>query len=259
MTTAGDIIYGDTSGVPTRLGKGTSGYVLTQGATYPSWAASPSAAALYANGAEGTIYYADGAGDAAELVVGTAGQVLTAQSGGSIAWNTPASGLSCISCTMANMSNSVAETTVADWTIPANTINDGDGFIFTLGFKIVQTTGGSASLLTKFGVNSTNYTVNAILGYSTGTNVRGFLSLYGLRSGNNLIVADGSSTPSSVWPWNGRLATGLSTSNSYKGNEFTSVTFSSDVHVKILITASTASTSFTWTSLSAGAYKWTVA
>lgn len=39
MTTAGDIIYGGTSGTPTRLGAGTSTYVLTSNGagTAPSW------------------------------------------------------------------------------------------------------------------------------------------------------------------------------------------------------------------------------
>jgi hypothetical protein len=38
MTTAGDVVYGGTSGTPTRLAKGTEGQVLTQGATNPEWA-----------------------------------------------------------------------------------------------------------------------------------------------------------------------------------------------------------------------------
>jgi hypothetical protein len=37
MTTAGDIIYGGTSGTPTRLGIGTTGYFLQAGASAPSW------------------------------------------------------------------------------------------------------------------------------------------------------------------------------------------------------------------------------
>lgn len=43
MTTAGDIIYGGTSGVATRLAKGTAAQVLTMntGATAPEWAAVP--------------------------------------------------------------------------------------------------------------------------------------------------------------------------------------------------------------------------
>lgn len=39
MTTAGDLIYGGASGAPTRLAAGTEGYVLTMGATDPTWAA----------------------------------------------------------------------------------------------------------------------------------------------------------------------------------------------------------------------------
>lgn len=37
MTTQGDIIYGGSSGTPTRLAKGTSGQVLTMGSIYPQW------------------------------------------------------------------------------------------------------------------------------------------------------------------------------------------------------------------------------
>jgi len=40
MTTAGDIIYGGTSGAPTRLAKGTDGYVLTLASGVPTWAVS---------------------------------------------------------------------------------------------------------------------------------------------------------------------------------------------------------------------------
>ena len=39
MTTAGDIIYGGTSGTGTRLGVGTNGQVLTLASGLPSWAA----------------------------------------------------------------------------------------------------------------------------------------------------------------------------------------------------------------------------
>jgi hypothetical protein len=37
MTTAGDIIYGGASGTPTRLGIGTSGFILQAGASAPTW------------------------------------------------------------------------------------------------------------------------------------------------------------------------------------------------------------------------------
>jgi hypothetical protein len=51
MTTAGDVIYGGTSGTPTRLAGGTSGYVLTSnGATSaPSWQA-------WSGGSSGVLY-----------------------------------------------------------------------------------------------------------------------------------------------------------------------------------------------------------
>jgi len=46
MTTAGDVIYGGASGVPTRLAVGTNGYVLTLAAGVPTWAASVAAGKL---------------------------------------------------------------------------------------------------------------------------------------------------------------------------------------------------------------------
>ena len=46
MTTAGDIIYGGTSGAPTRLAKGTDGKVLTLVSGIPSWEDAGTANAL---------------------------------------------------------------------------------------------------------------------------------------------------------------------------------------------------------------------
>ena len=52
MTTAGDIIYGGTDGLPTRLAKGTEDHVLTMGTTNPTWAAASGASGLAVNGWE---------------------------------------------------------------------------------------------------------------------------------------------------------------------------------------------------------------
>ena len=67
MTTQGDVIYGGSSGTPTRLGIGTAGQVLVtnSGATAPEWADAPSTAPLAGLAvnrpsgtvAEGTMYY----------------------------------------------------------------------------------------------------------------------------------------------------------------------------------------------------------
>lgn len=48
MTTAGDIIYGGTSGAPTRLAKGTDGQVLTLASGVPAWAAESRGSSPYA-------------------------------------------------------------------------------------------------------------------------------------------------------------------------------------------------------------------
>ena len=45
LTTTGDVIYASAASTPARLGIGTSGYVLTAGATIPSWAAPAAPAA----------------------------------------------------------------------------------------------------------------------------------------------------------------------------------------------------------------------
>lgn len=51
MTAAGDMIYGGTSGTPTRLAKGTDGQVLTLASGAPAWGAAPSS-----GGSDGSTY-----------------------------------------------------------------------------------------------------------------------------------------------------------------------------------------------------------
>ena len=46
LTTTGDVIYASAASTPARLGIGTSGFVLTAGATIPSWA-TPAAPAAH--------------------------------------------------------------------------------------------------------------------------------------------------------------------------------------------------------------------
>lgn len=56
MTTAGDLIYGGVSGLPTRLAATTDGFVLTLTAGNPVWAASSGGSALYALNPQGGSY-----------------------------------------------------------------------------------------------------------------------------------------------------------------------------------------------------------
>jgi hypothetical protein len=81
MTTAGDTIYGGTSGVPTRLAKGTGlqYYRMNSGATAPEWAD----LAAFANPmtTQGDTIYGGASGAATRLAKGTAGQIYKMNSG----------------------------------------------------------------------------------------------------------------------------------------------------------------------------------
>lgn len=90
MTTAGDLIYGGTSGAGTRLPIGTTGQVLTAyGATYPAWATPSGLTNPMTSG--GDLIYGGAAGAPTRLANGSLGYVLT--SAGSTAaptWSRPA-------------------------------------------------------------------------------------------------------------------------------------------------------------------------
>ena len=75
MTTAGDIIYGGASGVPTRLAAGTSAQVLTGGSP-PVWQAVNGTQIRMGSDAQGDVYYYNGT-NVVRLGAGTAGQRLT--------------------------------------------------------------------------------------------------------------------------------------------------------------------------------------
>ena len=96
MTSAGDIIYGATSGTPTRLSAGTNGYALILSGGLPTWL--PVSAAAGTSGmanpftASGDMVYATGTSTATRLAIGTASQVLTI-SGGVPVWSTLATGM----------------------------------------------------------------------------------------------------------------------------------------------------------------------
>jgi hypothetical protein len=90
MSAAGDIIYGGTSGAGTALAIGTAGQVLTvnSGATAPQYVnqstlsvGSATTATNLAGGLAGSVPYNTGAGATTFLSIGTAGQVLTVNSG----------------------------------------------------------------------------------------------------------------------------------------------------------------------------------
>lgn len=90
MTTAGDIIVGDTGGTPARLAKGSDGQVLTVDPTTHLlvWA-TPSAGFTNPMTTKGDLIVGDTGGSAIRKAVGSNGQVLTADSAstGGVKWD----------------------------------------------------------------------------------------------------------------------------------------------------------------------------
>jgi hypothetical protein len=80
MTTSGDVIYGGSSGTPTRLAIGSSAQVLTVSGGVPAWV---NASSGFSNPmtTKGDIIYEDGTPAPNRLPVGSSGQVLTVVSG----------------------------------------------------------------------------------------------------------------------------------------------------------------------------------
>jgi hypothetical protein len=91
MSAQGDIIYGGTSGVPTRLAPGTSGQVLqTNGSgASPTWV-TPSSGMSNPMTTQGDIIYGAASGAPTRLAPGTSGQMLQSNgSGAAPVWVTP--------------------------------------------------------------------------------------------------------------------------------------------------------------------------
>jgi len=91
--TAGAIPYQTGSGATSFLSLGTSGYVLTAGASAPQYTAQSSlavgTATNLAGGVASNIVYQSGAGATAFLANGTTGQVLTSNGASAPSWTTP--------------------------------------------------------------------------------------------------------------------------------------------------------------------------
>jgi hypothetical protein len=83
--TAGDLLYYATGSVLSKLGIGTSNYVLTSSGTAPQYVAqstlSVGTATNVAGGTAGAVHYQSGAGATTFLSIGTAGQILTVNAG----------------------------------------------------------------------------------------------------------------------------------------------------------------------------------
>jgi hypothetical protein len=88
MTASGDLIYGGTSGTPSRLGIGSNGQVLTLSSGLPVWM--NNSALTNPMTTIGDIIYGGASGLPTRLGTGTSGQVLTAGGSGSApSWTNP--------------------------------------------------------------------------------------------------------------------------------------------------------------------------
>jgi len=97
---AGSLVYQSAAATTTTLALGTSGYVLTAGATAPQYvaqstlsvgsASTATTATNLAGGGAGYIPYQSGAGATAFLASGTTGQVLTSNGTSAPTWTSPA-------------------------------------------------------------------------------------------------------------------------------------------------------------------------
>ncbi len=89
ITTQGDLIVGDGSGLPSRLAIGTNGQFLTSNGTTATWATIDTPDSVITS--QGDLIIGDASGDAARLGIGSTGQVLTV-SGGTASWASPGGG-----------------------------------------------------------------------------------------------------------------------------------------------------------------------
>lgn len=90
MTTSGDIIYGASSGTPTRLAKSTDGKVLTLASGIPSWA-TPASGFSDPMTTRGDVIVRNSSNATARLAIGSSGKVLSSD-GTDVSWQTPSAG-----------------------------------------------------------------------------------------------------------------------------------------------------------------------
>lgn len=187
------------------------------------------------------VMIGQGANAVATTGAGTAGQVL--MSNGASADPTFQTLINKYAATVANCSNTAAETTVFSVTIPANTWLAGETVSVSIPCLHKQNSGGSLNLTLKIKVNGTSYTAlsaSAVSNNATeGKTDRGFTLR---RVGNDLWL--NAQAPGGVGGYRDSVVAASITQDSFSstsGNVFTSVTFSSDIVITFTVQWSGAS------------------
>jgi hypothetical protein len=196
--TAGDLVYYATGSVLSKLGIGTTNYVLTSSGTAPQYVAqstlSVGTATNVAGGTTGAVHYQSGAGATTFLTLGTTNYVLTA--GASAPQYVAQSTLSVGSATTATTATNLAGG--AAGSLPYNTASATTTYLGIGSSGTVLTSSGtapqwSASLNTsQGGTGLTTFTAGDLVYFSTGTS---FTKLGIGTAGQILTVNSGATAP----------------------------------------------------------------
>lgn len=151
--------------------------------------------------------------------------------------------------TLANCSNTSAETTVLSVTIPANTWADGEEVAISLIANHKQNSGGAVNVTYKVKVNATSLTTlsasSAANSATQGTTKR---SLMFTRIGSDVYYT-GSGNYGDMSPTTTLYTAGIATANYYGGGNgtiYTSVDFTSDVTLTLTVQWASANANVYW-------------
>jgi hypothetical protein len=155
MTTTSDLIYGGTNGIPTKLGIGSNGQVLTVTGGVPTWSSATGSTNPMTT--QNDIIYGGAGGAPTRLGIGSPGQVLTSN-GSSTApsWQTPTVGGITAGRLQSFYTAVMPGTSVGDiysYTVPANTMVN-NGAVLDVTFEGIMTSGGTYQYEVFFADNS---------------------------------------------------------------------------------------------------------
>lgn len=159
--------------------------------------------------------------------------------------------------TIADVENTTTETTVAQFTVPANSWADGEEIILDMMFIALQNTGASRQVTYKVGGTTiTDSTSSALTAGLITTATPNFTRLRFVRLGNGVAFTPvqynaASTSVSTVGAWGPLLPSGLNLTTALD----TAVTFTSDITIYFKVTLNFASPSFYARCEHARAYK----